>query len=163
MAMTAHGVHVPGLGVRLHAACASPSFDWLNDFLKGCRAAISFQRLITVRSPCAPADPLWYGLCTRPRPLSQVPIIIIKPPSPSIPRPSPWAGWWTRSLLGRGGRGFDLGLVLTVWPDSLTLANTSCQWDSCQIQLKKKTNLSHSLTTDKVEQRCGILTKNCWF
>ena len=69
---------------RVHACVYfSLSCDWLNDFLKGYRATISFWHLITVRSHCAPADPLWYGPCTCPSPLSQVPIIIIKLPSTS--------------------------------------------------------------------------------
>lgn len=70
------------VSVCMHA-CISLSCDWLNDFLKGYRATISFWHLITVRSHCAPADPLWYGPCTCPSPLSQVPIIIIKLPTPT--------------------------------------------------------------------------------
>lgn len=73
------------VSVCMHA-CIPLSCDWLNDFLKGCRATISFWHLITVRSHRAPVDPLWYGPCTCSSPLSQVPIIIIKTPSPP-PRP----------------------------------------------------------------------------
>lgn len=93
------------VSVCMHA-WISLSCDWLNDFLKGCRATISFWHLITVRSHCAPADPLWYGPCTCPSPLSQVPIIIIKtPPPPSPPTsspstdssPTPEDTWWLHS------------------------------------------------------------------
>lgn len=69
--------------------CISLSCDWLSDFLKGYRATISFWHLITVRSHCAPADPFWYGPCTCPSPLSQVPIIIIKTLLPPPPAPAP--------------------------------------------------------------------------
>lgn len=61
--------------------------DWLNDFLKGRRATISFWHPITARSHGALADPLWYGPCTCPSPVSQVPIIIINTPPPNPPRP----------------------------------------------------------------------------
>lgn len=73
--------------------CVSLSCDCLSDFLKGYRAPVSFWHLITVRSHCAPADPFWYGPCTCPSPLSQVPIIIIKtlPPHPHSPPPAPAA------------------------------------------------------------------------
>lgn len=77
--------NVMSVSVCMHA-CIPPSCDWLNDFLKGCWATISFWHLITVRSHRAPADPLWYGPCTCSSPLSQVPIIIIKTP---LPPPQP--------------------------------------------------------------------------
>lgn len=87
------------LWVSVCACMRSLSCDWLNDFLKGYRATISFWHLITVRSHCAPADPLWYGPCTCPSPLSQVPITLIKPPPPP-PAPTPYTA---QPLRAHGG------------------------------------------------------------
>lgn len=121
--------------VCMHA-CISLSCDWLNDFLKGYRATISFWHLITVRSQCAPADPLWYGPCTCPSPLSQVPIIIIKPPTPppppppaptpSPPQPLRAHGGFTAVVLSKR-REFNLPPVLAEQPYSSTRAKASWQ------------------------------------
>lgn len=120
-----HGVHLSdfmSVSVSMHA-CISLSCDWLNDFLKGYSAAISFWHLITVRSHCAPADPLWYGPCTRPSPLSQVPIIIIKPPplGPTLSTPL------RVQQLHRGRGEFNLVPVLSDGPYYLTPDDNSWQ------------------------------------
>lgn len=113
----------PSARASMHV-CISLSCDWLSDFLKGYRATISFWHLITVRSHCAPADPFWYGPCTCPSPLSQVPIIIIKtllpprlhlqPQHPSLPQPL-----WVHSSCTEEEE-FNLGPVWAIghilWP-----------------------------------------------
>lgn len=141
------------VSVCMHA-CIPLSSDWLNDFLKGCRATISFWHLITVRSHRAPADPLWYGPCTCWSPLSQVPIIIIKTPSPP-----PWPPNHTHtcaprlqatnsSLRARGGfaaarlikRSTQSFFKIQFWTRDLCPLQCSCTEASLQWELKVAVN-----------------------